>query len=214
MKTNFKSYGMKHITLLFALVLILGCNSETKKKDAVTVTTTVISKKSDDKVLPSGDYSSLLNSFSCTIEISELASALQVSEADLSLSDYIPKGKCAFHLSGFGKNNFGEESTISWGPFSNSKAQNKKEIESYLKRKKEGLKIMGMDIELAETGDCYIAYQPGHGRILIYNQNYDSAFVFQYGRRSANNNRTEEQHEALRLKMTNLANYLLKKHRK
>jgi len=72
---------------------------------------------------------------------------------------------------------------------------------------------MGMDIQLAETEDSYIAYQPGQGRILIYNENYDQAFLIRYGLRNANNDRTKEQHEALRLKMTDLANYLLKKHR-
>jgi len=143
-----------------------------------------------------------------------LACNTNTKKETISPSAYPQKGKCSFTIKGFGKNTLGNESAISWGSYPTSKAQNKKEITGYLERKEEGLKIMGMDIELAATKDCYIAYQPAHGRIIIYNEHYDHAFLFNYGQKNANTNRTKEQHEELRLKMTNLANYLLKKHKK
>lgn len=71
-----------------------------------------------------------------------------------------------------------------------------------------------MDIELAETGDCYIVYQPAQGRTMILNENESKFFLLRYGAKNANTDRTKEQHEALRLKMRDLANYLVKKHRK
>ncbi|WP_350286625.1 hypothetical protein [uncultured Croceitalea sp.] len=205
---------MKNTVALLLITLFIACKSE--KKESTITSSTPLTKdvKTSNSTLESGNYSSLLIDFKCDINISELAQVLKVVETDLSISEYQRDGECRFNIKGFGKNNLGSASGISWGPFLTSKAQNKKEIESYLERKKEGLKIMGMDIQLSETEDCYIAYQPGHGRMLIYNENYDQAFLMNYGIRSANNDRTKEQHEALRLKMTDLANYLLKKHRK
>ncbi|UII79834.1 hypothetical protein [Flagellimonas sp. CMM7] len=205
---------MKNIIALLIFTLFIACKSDKKESSTISSSAQTNQVKADTKALESGDYSALLIDFKCDIDISELSQVLEVAETDLSLSQYPRQGKCTFNLKGFGKNTLGDDSGISWGPFPTSKAQNKKEIESYLKRKKEGLKIMGMDIQLAETGDCYLAYQPAHGRLLIYNEHYDQAFLMNYGIRSANNDRTKEQHEALRLKMTDLANYLLKKHRK
>lgn len=205
---------MKNIIALLTITLFIACKSEKKELSTKSKTASMNEETIENDTLESGDYNSLLINFNCDIAISELAQVLEITETDLSLSEYQQQGKCNFTLEGFGKNNFGGGSEISWGPFLTSKSHNKKEIASYLERKEEGLKIMGMDIQLAETGDCYLAYQPGHGRLLIYNELYDQAFLMNYGRRSANNDRTKEQHEALRLKMTDLANYLLKKHRK
>ena len=208
---------MKHYIALFALHLVFACNTSSKKKAPDNAGSELKTNTVEQPVMEerdSGDYSSLYVNYECTSTVSEIAEILDVPENDLTRSDYQQEGKCSFDVKGFGINTLGNSSAISWGPFPTTKAQNKKEIASYLKRKKEGLKIMGMDIELADTGDCYLAYQPGHGRLIIYNENYDHAFFISYGRRSANNDRTEEQHEALKPKMTDLANYLLKKHRK
>lgn len=205
---------MKNIITLLIFTLFIACKSDKKESSTISSSAPTNEVKTDTEVLESGDYSSLLIDFKCDIDISELSQVLEVAETDLSLSQYPRQGKCTFNLKGFGKNTLGDDSGISWGPFPTSKAQNKKEIESYLKRKKEGLKIMGMDIELAENGDCYIAYQPAHGRVIILNEHYDQMFLIHYGQKNANNNRTKEQHEALLPKMIDLANYLLKKYRK
>jgi len=70
-----------------------------------------------------------------------------------------------------------------------------------------------MDIELSETGDCYIRIMPHIGRVNIYNENYNGAFYFTYSQRGIYK-RTEEEHAALGEKTIALANYLLKKHKK
>lgn len=215
MKTLIKIIVMKNTIGLLLFCLLTACNENVKKENQSEPETMQVTKeKTETNVMKSGNYSTLLTNFNCDIEISELAGVLKVPESDLSLSDNVRQNKCAFSLNGYGKNTLDGDSRISWSAVPSSKKQNKKEIASYLKRKEEGLKIMGMDIELAETGDCYLAYQPAHGRIIIYNENYDQAFLIHYGFRSANTDRTKKQHEELRLKMTDLANYLLKKHRK
>ncbi|AWX45825.1 hypothetical protein HME9304_02855 [Flagellimonas maritima] len=214
--TNFKQIAMKKSIAILVLGLCMACNTATKKESAATESqaTTTKTKKEGAKPMKSGDYSTLLINYSCDMDIPELAKVLQVLEADLSLSEYQTPGKCTFNLNGFGKNRLGGGTRLYWGPFPSSKGQNRKEIANYLKYKKEGTQFMGMDIALAETGDCYLAYQPAQGRMIIYNENYDQAFLINYDKKNANTDRTEEQHEALRLKMTDLANYLLKKHRK
>ena len=71
-----------------------------------------------------------------------------------------------------------------------------------------------MGIALSKTGDCYIARMPMHGRVIIYNENYDNAFMFNYSPKGIYKGRTDEQHTELGKKMIDLANYLLKKHKK
>ena len=204
----------KIIKLSLLLILVIGCGEEPKKQSAKETVTA--SPKSDEETpaQTSADYSSLFSEYTCDMNLTELAKVLKVPEADLSLGDQAKQDKCTFNLVGFGENALSGDTRLHWGPSPSSKAQNKKDIKSYLERKKDGIKIMGMDIILAETEDCYIAYQPAHGRVIIYNENYDSAFLLNYGQKKVNNVRTDEQHEALRLKMTDLANYLVKKNRK
>lgn len=223
MKVHFKKTDMKKNIAILVLGLCMACNTATKKSDSQagnetaatqSGTETVSKKRDDSKPMESGNYSTLLTDYSCDMDIPELAKVLQVSEADLSLSEYQTPGKCTFNLNGFGKDAFDGTTRLFFGPSPSSKGQNKKEIANYLKDKEEGTQFMGMDIELAETGDCYLAFQPAQGRMIIYNENYDQAFLINYGQKNANTDRTEEQHEALRLKMTDLANHLLKKHRK
>ncbi|WP_157486425.1 hypothetical protein [Maribacter forsetii] len=206
---------MRHTLALFFISLLIACNDSPKKQDTSEPDSKqVLSEKVESSSNTSGDYSSLYNNDDCDMSIAELAEVLKVPESNLEMLDKIGENKCSFDLKGFGTNTLDGDSRISWRSTPSSKKQNKKEIASYLERKEAGLKIMGMDIELAETGDCYIAQQPAHGRIIIYNENYDQALLMHYGIKSANTDRTKEQHEELRLKMTDLANYLLQKHRK
>tara|TARA_R110000868_G_scaffold337922_1_gene598728 strand:- start:2112 stop:2765 length:654 start_codon:yes stop_codon:yes gene_type:complete len=217
MKNHFKTNSMKYLIVLLTIPFLFACNTSSKKETNNNSTSKLEGKpveQSESENMDSADYTSLLSHFKCEMDISEIANVLKVPETSLSLSNNSRQNECAFNLNGFGQNTLGEGSKISWGTAPSSKKQNKKEIRSYLERKEKELKIMGMDIELADTGDCYLAYQPAHGRIIIYNENYDDAFLLHYGFRSANTDRTTEQHEELRLKMTDLANYLLQKHRK
>ena len=210
---------MKNLTFTIFLFTLMACNSSSEKKSIKSLedTPNTIENKATQKPESSADYNSLLSNFKCDVTISELAQVLKVSEMDLNIPDYtltttLPH--CLFNLKGFGKHRLNGGSELLFGPSPSTKAQNRKEISEYLKRKKEGLKIMGMDIELAETGDCYLAYQPAHGRVLILNENQSKFFLINYGAKNANTSRTKEQHEELRLKMRDLANYLLKKYRK
>jgi len=215
MKNHFKTFSMRHTLALFFISLLIACNDTPKKQDTSEPDSKqVSSEKVESSSNTSGDYSSLYNNDDCDMSIAELAEVLKVPESNLDMVDKIGENKCSFDLKGFGTNTLDGDSRIAWRSTPSSKKQNKKEIASYLERKEAGLKIMGMDIELAETGDSYIAQQPAHGRIIIYNENYDQALLMHYGIKSANTDRTKEQHEELRLKMTDLANYLLQKHRK
>lgn len=210
---------MKNIIYIAFALSLVACNNSSEKKSTKPLEET---QKSTQKAQPSKpksgtDYSTLLSDFECNIGIAELAQVLQVSESDISIPDdkvTTIYNTCLFRLEGFGKSTLGDGTQLLFGPYPSTKAQNKKEIAEYLERKEAGLKIMGMDIELAETGNSYIAYQPAHGRVLILNENQGDFFLINYGQRNSNTNRTKEQHESLRLKMRDLANYLLKKYKK
>ena len=208
---------MKNLSLIFFILIMVACNNSSSKNKKTEDASKSTQKATIQEPKSSADYSSLLTNFKCNMTIAELAKVLEVSETDISIPDNditTIYEHCLFSLKGFGKNTLGEDSQLRFGPSPSTKSMNKKEIKSYLERKKEGLKIMGMDIELSETGDFYLAYQPAHGRLLLLNENQSKFFFINYGQKSSQNNRSKEQHEALRLKMTDLANYLLKKHRK
>ena len=201
---------MKNLLTLLAICSLMACNQNTKKEmvtGSEQQTTPV--KAVESKSLASGDYSSLLNEYSCDMTAAEIAEVLNVREGAIKLNLQDFNTKCYAQLSGFGDG----ATTLSWGTVPSSKKANKKAIAGYLKDKENNEAVMGMDIVLAATGDCYITYQPLHGRLLIYNENYEKAFLLSYGSRN-NRGRTEEQHKELQQKMTDLANYLLKKHRK
>lgn len=227
-------------TILGLALLLISCGETTKKIESETAEKTSSNKEETNTVLPSADYSSLLIDYTCDMDIAELAKVLQVAEADLSIPEYAKKplfaesGKCYFNLKGFGTG-AGGDTGLNMGTSKMTKADIKNEINGYLKRKKDGLeKIAKMYIVEADTKDSYIATQLRYGRVIIYNENYDNAYLISYGMankiiydddhslvvqhgsgaENPNTNRTTAQHEALTKKMVELANYLLKKHRK
>ena len=214
MKEHFKSSNMKTTIAFLFLSLFIACNENPKKAQiSKPDTVQVLSKQVETNTMKSGDYSTLLVDYTCDLGIAEVAKVFNVPESELRISDNVRKNACSFDLNGYSENEIRGSTQISWGPVQTSKAQNKKEIKGFLERKEEGVSIMGMDIQLADTGDCYLAYLPVKGRLVIYNENYDKAFIMNYGTKNSYQ-RTPEKHEELRLKMTDLANYLLKKHRK
>ncbi len=205
-----------YIYLLLSLLslLFVACNSNEKRQQSSRTATTII-PKSKSSAKTSADYSTLLVNYECNMDVAEVAKVLEIPESDLSISEQTIPGKCRYNLKGFGKQAGGYITQLIWGTAPSSKGQNRKEIAGYLEREKENTNFMGMGIELAETGDCYLAFQPAHGRVIIYNEQYDKAFLINYGYQYASiTGRTDEQHEVLKEKMTDLANYLLKKHRK
>ncbi|QLG45931.1 hypothetical protein [Costertonia aggregata] len=200
--------------LLFSVLLSCGEASKKTEKNQKNKETTT---KEETKTLPSGNYTTLLVDYQCGMDASEFAKTIGVSESDVSVSDYQKPNFCSFDLEGFGKNKLGDPTTILWEPTPSSKDQNKREIQGALKNQEKYPEqaMQGIGIELAETGDAYIFRQPHVGRVLIYNENYDNAFLISYGVKSeAMTDRTEAQHQELTQKMVILTNYLLKKHRK
>ncbi len=215
---------MKQTVAILLFSLLMACNTDSKKEepqvqDSPPKTKVVNQSIKQEKIKPieSGDYSSLLNNYSCDMDIPEVAQVLEVSESDIIIPDYAFPNKCNFNLKGFGIDSGKNHSKLQWGSYPSSKQQIKTEINTYLKNKDEYAArpkvYQYMSIALADTGDCYIAHQPAHGRVIIYNENYGSTFMLHYGRKGAFK-RTQEQHDELKAKMTTLANYLLRKHRK
>ncbi|WGK64041.1 hypothetical protein [Croceiramulus getboli] len=210
---------MKKITILvFAFTVLLGCNTESKSKDTSDPTMEIAPQKPNTtSSLKSGDYTTLFENYKCPIIDDNLAQALEVSPDELTQIQTNTANLCVYQIQGFGKNKLNEPAQLSWGPIPSTKAANKNEIQSGLKIKEDDApsELFGMGISLADTQDSYIYRQPHVGRVLIYNENYDQAFLISYGMSgSVYNDRTPEQHQELTQKMVMLANYLLKKHRK
>lgn len=204
----------KSIPILIIVLLVIACG-ESQKKSAQEQKENIENPKKmiQNASLPSGDYSALLLNYECDMTAAELAQIFNIPEADVNIPEFAAlAGRCSFEIKGFGENAQGG-TIMSWGATPSSKAESKKEIQSFLKDQENNESMFGMGIDLAETGDCYIARMPHVGRVIIYNENYDHAFLFSYAQRGIYK-RTEEEHEVLTKKTIALANYLLKKHRK
>jgi len=202
---------------ILALVLmgsfLFSCGEAPEKKNDQNTDSNVKPQSSEPvKTAASADYSSLLLNYECDMDAAEVAKVLNIPETDVGIPEFTLAGNCSFEIKGFGENAQGG-TILTWGATPFSKADSKKEIQSALKDKENNENIFGMDIELSETGDCYIRILPHVGRVLIYNENYDHTFFFSYSQRGIYN-RTEEEHAALGEKTIALANYLLKKHKK
>ena len=202
----------KLISSILILGLLLSCG-ENKKKESKNEDQEVSKQETAIEVLPSADYSSLLVNYECDMSITEVAKALNIPEADVSMPKPHIHGQCGFTIKGFGENQLGDETPIIWFLEDLGKEQVQKEINTYLKEQ-DSNEILGMGIELSETGDSYIARQPTRGTVVIMNANYDHWLVLSYSPKHNYKSRTQEQHDALGEKMIGLANYLLKKHKK
>ena len=202
----------KTIGSALMLLAVISCGETAEKKVEQNTDQTSPKKEESGKVLPSADYSSLLQNYECDMDAAEVSRVLKIPETDVSIPEFTQAGNCSFEIKGFGENALGG-TILSWGATPFSKADSKKEIQSALKDKEKNENIFGMDIELSETGDCYIRILPHVGRVIIYNENYDHAFFFTYSQRGIYK-RTEEEHAALGAKTIALANYLLKKHKR
>jgi len=207
----------KSIPISIIVLLLIACGESPKKsaqEQKENTDNTTQKKEESGKPLPSGDYSSLLIDYQCDITATELANVFNIPEADVSVTEYQRPGRCGFNIKGFGKNSLGDNTIIAWFLENPGKAQVKKEIQSYLKDQANNESVLGMGIELSETGDSYIVKIPHSGRIVIMNENYDSWLFFNYSQKGIYKSRTEEQHAALTKKTIVLANYLLKKHKR
>jgi hypothetical protein len=146
--------------------------------------------------------------------VAEVAKVLNIPETDVSLAKYQRPGGCSFNIKGFGQNALGDDTPIIWYLEELGKAQVNKEIKTYLDDQENNEEVLGMGIELSETGDSYIVKRPMNGQVVIMNANYDHWLVLSYSPKHLYKSRTQVQHDALGEKMIGLANYLLKKHKK
>lgn len=205
----------KYISLIVILLLV-ACNSETKKDTNKTVKTEP-KKEAATQSTSSADYSSLFDNYSCDISITQLAKVLQIPASDITLKENHSSEHCVFELKGFGKGYENTNTKLRLGPSFSTKKQNKKVITKSLKEKQEmpnGKMVAGRDILLADTGDCYIMLQSLHGRVLILNENYKRLYMISYGSKASVKGRTKEDQEELSKKVKDLANYLVSKHKK
>jgi hypothetical protein len=203
----------KLVSSILILCLLLSCG-ESKKKESKNEDQVVSKQETKSEVLPSADYSTLLVNYECDMDVAEVAKALRISETDMSLAKYQRPGACSFSIKGFGQNGLGDDSAIIWYLEELGKAQVNKEIKSYLDDQTNNEEVLGMGIDLSETGDSYLARQPMHGRVIIMNSNYDKWLLLSYAPKHLYKSRTPAQHDALGTKMVGLANYLLEKHKK
>ncbi len=226
MKTRLHILG-----LLLGLLLFGSCGEPTKNTNKEASATTAVTTAAQSS--SSADYSALLTAFSCDIDVSDIAKATGIPISNIKRTSSQEQAKkvfgsdfpfgnkegsdneCLFELSGFGIDKLGNAMVIEFRVSDLGKATIKKAIKEHLEHKEEGIeKITQRFIIEADTKDNYITTQPRYGRVSIYNENYDGAFIISYGSGNANNDRTKEQQEILGQKMVRLANHLLKEYRK
>ncbi|NCO63591.1 MAG: hypothetical protein GW839_09925 [Flavobacteriales bacterium] len=206
----------KIIYTVTILLISISCNKTVKNEASDSIKSKYENSKKEEtgKTLPSADYSSLLVNYECDMTAAEIAKVFDIPETDVSVPEYQRAGRCAFVIKGFGQNTLGDETVIQWFLENVGKAQVKKEIQNYLKDQANNKSVLGMGIEMSETGDSYVAKIPMSGRAVIMNENYDSWLLLSYSQKGMYKSRTEAQHAALGEKTMALANYLLKKHKK
>ena len=205
---------MKKIAVfLFLSTLAFACGETSEETSTQNATQEDPKEVKTNPKVPGADYSSLFTDFTCTMTAAEVAKAINVPESDVSIPDYKSPEGCSFVIKGFGKNGLGEETTIAWFLEKASKAQVAKEIQTYQEMQETNSRL-GMGIEKSETGDTYLAKSPSYGRVIVLNENQDNWLLISYAPKHSYKTRTEEQHLALGAKMIDLANYMLKKHKK
>ena len=204
----------KLVSIILLLGVLVSCGETKEKKNDQNTSQDKSQPAKASKTLPSADYSSLLVNYECDMTVAEVANALNIPDSDISMPKPHRPGQCNFRIKGFGENALGDETPIIWFLEELGKAQVNKEIKSYLDDQANNESVLGMGIDLSETGDSYIARQPMHGRVVIMNSNYDKWLLLSYAPKHLYKSRTPAQHDALGEKMITLANYLLKKHKK
>jgi len=205
---------MSKVPLITVLaILLFSCGESQEKSTNQSATEENSTEIQKEASISSADYSSLFTDFSCNVTVSELAQALNLPESDISIPKHLPSSGCAFVINGFGKNAFGEETTIHWFLEKTSKDEVKEQIQSYSETEVSN-NVLAMGLEMSETGDTYLAKAPSYGRVNVLNENHENWLLISYAPMHQYKARTQEQHIALGAKMIDLANYLLKKHKK
>ena len=208
---------MKSKTIIFLLAIaFVGCSNPKEEKTPVKDVPKATEKiEKTIQPTPSADYSSLFTKLPACISASEMAEA---SGLDASLVKKLEKKEydvyCKYHLV------LPDKSVMLFEYTGNpwNKQDIAHEIKKYQTDKKKGELMLGMDIQTTETGDCYLLYQPMHGRIIIVNANYDTAVLCNYDGGLVANGKvstfSKEQKLERKNMATKIANYLVKHNRK
>lgn len=198
-----------YLSLLATIVLTTGCNDSDKKNSTTTegVTSTEQKKNNpepasnDIDLKQNGNYASLFNSPDCKVTTAEdLATAL-----DIPVTDKQDKYGCRFELQL--PNN--KTKLFSINQEDMSKAAIIKEIKTF-KEDETGMLMH----EISESGDTYLGNQHSHGRMMIFNPNYDGVIYISYGSVGESRNFSKEERLEHRDLAKKIANMLLKTHQK
>lgn len=201
---------MKYLHFLLVALLLMACNTaEDKKqttdkaKNATPAKTSKKTAKSDAdtvKLDQNGDYTSLFSRENCEgiITAEEISAVLGFS---VSRQEY---DGCHYEII-----IPGEEPnlvTISSGKM------NRSDIEREIKSFKKNAPIL--QYVISDTGDTYLCIQATHGRILLYNPNYDGYVMVGYMAAAERIKVSKEQIEKRKKTGIQIANAILKKHQR
>lgn len=197
---------MKTASTILVFLLLIGCNSSEKKDKIETpVKTAKPSAKTEKKAeidLPqNSNYTALFNNEEC----SSIITAAQIEKATgMSVTPKMDKQFCRYELPIAGK----KPTSYMIDQFAMSKNQVQKEIESYIKNKP------FLHAQVSETGDSYVCMQASHGRVIIYNSNYENGIIVSYGSRPTRSMFTKEEQETQNQVALTIANAILKNNQK
>ena len=205
------------IILLFLISnMLLMCHKDKPANVEKSTLETEVKKQSNKnntkedsflKAKKSADYSSLFTKGNdICLSISDMAKATGFPSSSITKKTGNDKSYCINKI----KLPNGKTMNLNYGTMAWSKADIQKNINTYIKNKKRKEVMYGMEIELSETGDTYLAHQPLHGRLLMLNANYEAIVTIDYAKVGF---KLEEKKKAKKYAVK-LANYLLQKHKK
>lgn len=199
---------MKYLNYLLLSLMLIGCNTSEDKKQVVQNTKTETSastSKKVDKTSPqsieldqNGDYTSLFSRESCEGIIT--AEEISRVTGNAVLREDAPG--CLFEITIPGE----EPNNISINSGQMNRSDIAKEIKSFIKN------APILQHVISDTGDTYLCMQATHGRILLYNTNYDGYVLLSYLSAMERVNISKEQKEERQKSGLKIANAILKKH--
>ncbi len=203
------------ILILFVGNITLMCNSDVPIDKKITENnisknkTASVTEKKD--AVQSSNYDDLfkLNSDIC-LTTTEIAKATKLPESAIQKKEIKGSKTCTYTI----KLPNGETMDYRFFVAKSDLANVKKEIKSFLKSKKNGeFKIMKTNIDLSDTGDCYLTQINRAGRLNVLNPNYPNIIYSQWSL-IAPYKLNQKQKEIRISYAKNILNFLIKKHRK
>ena len=216
---------MKLLMISFTCLLLFACNSSVEKKmENNNSTNTEASENASQKqtvdknsLKQNGDYTTLFSRDEKNCDVmstNEMASILNL-EASNVIGSNEGYGYCRFDL----QLKDGSKTRISIHPLAWERKEVQREINSY----KETEADFGKDnnqgiLVVSNTEDTYFAIRRSRGELFMFNPNYDSAILIQFGSTIEAVNKkityTEDQKKERMDTAIAVANFLLEKYRK